>query len=159
MVRGGWVEGGGDSCEGIVAVVFAQGGFLWVFDGGGFEFEPWREARQQATKGFEVGSNFACVSVAGCGFDGHPAAEISIFEGGQDRVGDSLHLLKPVGSVLFGGGRGVGGAGFDGKGGGGSCGQGAEEEAAAVWGRLRHRSPSVTLVVCGVPAPPPIARA
>jgi hypothetical protein len=35
-----------------------------------------------------VGSNGAGLGLAGCGFDGHFLAEIALFEGFQDRLGD-----------------------------------------------------------------------
>ena len=101
VVGGGGVEGGGDSGEGVVAVAFAEGGFLLGFAGGGFEFEPGCEAGEEAAEGFEVGSDGAGLGLAGGGFDGHFLAEIAFFEGLQDWVGDQLYLLEPVVAVLF----------------------------------------------------------
>jgi hypothetical protein len=87
-VGGGGIEGGCDSGEGVVAITIAQGGFFFCFAGRGFEFEPGCEACEEAAKSFEVGSYGAGLGLAGCGFYGHFLAEIALFEGFQDRLGD-----------------------------------------------------------------------
>lgn len=81
-----------------------------------------------------MGSCGAGLSLAGGGFDRHFLAEIAFLEGLQNGLGDAFDLLEPVGAVLLRCWCGIGGADFSGEGGCGSGGEGAEEEAAAIWG-------------------------
>ena len=78
-VGGGGMEGGGDSGERVVAITIAQRGFFCGFVGGGFEFEPGREAGEESAEGFEMGSYGACFGLARGGFDGHFLTKIPLF--------------------------------------------------------------------------------
>ena len=144
VVGGGRVEGRVDAGEGAVSIMVAQGRFFLGLFGGWFEFEPGRQAREEAAKGFEVRSYCARLLLARHRFDWHLAAESALLEGLEDGFGDEFYLLDPVGAVLLRCWGVIGGKDLRREGRRCSCGEAAEKEAAAIGSccfTCRHGAP------------------